>query len=93
MLLENLRVPFMNFNKQRIIVGFDTFEGYARQPTAEDGANASEVFLDDTYATGLDYKTYLDKPSKCMRGVIYWVINRIAPVGSQGMFVRQCPNI
>ena len=66
-LLENLRAIYEPFNKQRIIVGFDTFEGYA-QPTAEDGANASEVFLDDTYATGLDYKSYLDKLIKVHEG-------------------------
>ena len=30
--------------------------------------------------------------SKCMRVVIYWVINRDCIVWSQGMFVKRCPN-
>ncbi len=58
-LMENLRAIYEPFNKQRIIVGFDTFEGY-KQPTKEDGETATDVFLDDTYATGLDYKAYLE---------------------------------
>ena len=66
-LLENLRAIYEPFNKQRIIVGFDTFEGYA-EPTAEDGVNASEVFLDETYSTGLNYKTYLEKLIKVHEG-------------------------
>ena len=66
-LLENLRAIYEPFNKQRVIVGFDTFEGYAK-PTEEDGVNASEVFLDDTYATGLNYKDYLEQLLKVHEG-------------------------
>ncbi len=59
-LMENLRSIFEPFNKQRIIVGFDTFEGY-NTPSQEDGVNATDVFLDETYSTGLEYKAYLEQ--------------------------------
>jgi hypothetical protein len=44
-LLENLRAIFEPFNKQRKIVGFDTFTGYEGKP--------------GFYDTGIEYKDYL----------------------------------
>jgi hypothetical protein len=44
-LLENLRAIFEPFNKQRKIVGFDTFTGYDGKP--------------GFYDTGIEYKDYL----------------------------------
>ena len=58
-LLENLRAIYEPFNKQRVIVGFDSFQGYTHPLGSEDGVHASEVFDDETYSTGSDYKDYL----------------------------------
>jgi Macrocin-O-methyltransferase (TylF) len=55
-LLENLRAIHEPFNKQRIIVGFDTFSGYAN---FSDKDIKSDVMTDRTYATPGGYKDYL----------------------------------
>jgi len=55
-LLENLRAIYEPFNKQRIIVGFDTFEGYT---TLSDKDKASEVWQEKSYNTGTGYVEYL----------------------------------
>ena len=55
-LLENLRAIHEPFNKQRIIVGFDTFTGYAN---FSDKDVKSDVMTDHTYATPGGYKDYL----------------------------------
>ncbi len=54
-LLENLRAIHEPFNKQRRIVGFDTFTGY------KEGKFADEKL----YATGAAYRTYLEALLKC----------------------------
>lgn len=55
-LLENLRAIHEPFNKQRIIVGFDTFEGYT---TPGDKDRASDVWKESSYSTGATYIDYL----------------------------------
>jgi len=55
-LLENLRAIHEPFNKQRIIVGFDTFSGYANFSEKD---VQSDVMTDKTYATPGGYKDYL----------------------------------
>jgi len=45
-LLENMRAIYEPFNKQRRIIGFDTFNGYNESP--------------DWYSTGVEYKEYLE---------------------------------
>ncbi len=52
-LLENLRAIHEPFNKQRPIVGFDTFDGYG------DAIGKSADEGDSFYNTGHKYKTYL----------------------------------
>ena len=60
-LLENLRAIHEPFNKQRKIVGFDTFSGYPSinndLPTSKD--KPSEVWNEGSYSTTNDYKKYL----------------------------------
>ena len=56
MLLENLRAIHEPFNKQRIIVGFDTFSGYRR---FTDKDVRGDVMGDGTYATPPGYRDYL----------------------------------
>src|SRR5215216_3801184 len=54
-LLENLRAIHEPFNKQRVILGFDTFKGYPA-----DGAIAAEsTQTHHAYTTSADYPTYL----------------------------------
>jgi len=48
-LLENLRAIHEPFNKQRIIVGFDTFEGYT---APGDKDKHSDVWNENSYSTG-----------------------------------------
>jgi Macrocin-O-methyltransferase (TylF) len=55
-LLENLRAIHEPFNKQRIIVGFDTFAGYR---DLSDRDARTRVMLDDTYKTPAGYKDFL----------------------------------
>lgn len=55
-LLENLRAIHEPFNKQRIIVGFDTFAGYT---TLSEKDKASEVWNASSYSTGAGYIGYL----------------------------------
>jgi len=55
-LLENLRAILEPFNKQRKIIGFDTFAGYP-QPTPKDGD--SEVWQEGSYSTSAGYMDYL----------------------------------
>jgi hypothetical protein len=66
-LLENLRAIYEPFNKQRILVGFDTFKGYS-STSKQDGQNSSVVFEDETYSTGLEYKSYLENLLKVHEG-------------------------
>jgi hypothetical protein len=55
-LLENLRAIHEPFNKQRTILGFDTFAGYtARSEQDKD----SEVWKEQSYSTGRGYVSYL----------------------------------
>lgn len=58
-LLENLRAIFEPFNKQRRIVGFDTFEGYREGKFARTGM----------YSTGRKYQRYLAQLLKCHQGM------------------------
>lgn len=55
-LFENLRAIHEPFNKQRVIVGFDTFDGYTK-PTDID--LKSDVWVEHSYSTGKDHKEYL----------------------------------
>lgn len=55
-LLENLRAIHEPFNKQRKIVGFDTFEGYRGFSNND---KKSQIFDPNSYSTGKDYKKYL----------------------------------
>jgi len=55
-LLENLRAIHEPFNKQRIVVGFDTFSGYR---TFTDKDIRGDVMSDGTYATPPSYRDYL----------------------------------
>ena len=54
-LLENLRAIHEPFNKQRAIIGFDTFEGYPE----EAGMAARSVETHGGYDTGADYPAHL----------------------------------
>jgi hypothetical protein len=56
-LLENLRAIHEPFNKQRKIVGFDTFSGYAG---ATDVDKKSAVWTQESYSAS-NYKEYLDR--------------------------------
>ncbi|WP_223246946.1 TylF/MycF/NovP-related O-methyltransferase [Sulfuriferula thiophila] len=55
-LLENLRAIYEPFNKQRTIIGFDTFDGYTKR---SDKDKESEVWDENSYSTGKDYVQYL----------------------------------
>lgn len=55
-LLENLRAILEPFNKQRKIIGFDTFSGYPL-PTVTDGN--SSVWQEGSYATSTAYMDHL----------------------------------
>lgn len=57
-LLENLRAIHEPFNKQRMIVGFDTFSGYTK---ASEKDKESEVWAEHSYATTKGYKAYLEE--------------------------------
>jgi hypothetical protein len=55
-LLENLRAIYEPFNKQRTIIGFDTFDGYTPMG---DRDKDSVVWEGSSYSTGKDYVEYL----------------------------------
>ena len=57
-LMENLRSIHEPFNKQRKIIGFDTFSGYTNM-SKED--KKSEVWQEKSYDTDIDYVSYLKK--------------------------------
>ena len=57
-LLENMRAILEPFNKQRKIIGFDTFSGYPL-PSEEDGG--SDIWKEGSYSTSEDYMEYLAK--------------------------------
>ncbi len=57
-LLENLRAIHEPFNKQRIIIGFDTFDGYTSLSSQD---KKSDVYKADSYSTGKDYVRYLEE--------------------------------
>jgi hypothetical protein len=57
-LFENLRAIHEPFNKQRRIIGFDTFSGYT-PPSSND--KAGEVWKETSYATPKGYREYLAK--------------------------------
>lgn len=57
-LMENLRAIHEPFNKQRRILGFDTFTGYEN---VCDKDKNSEVWVDNSYDTEVDYVSYLKK--------------------------------
>jgi hypothetical protein len=54
-LLENLRAIHEPFNKQRCIIGFDTFSGYPESSAMEKESTQTH----DGYQTGLGYQYYL----------------------------------
>lgn len=55
-LFENLRAIHEPFNKQRVIVGFDTFSGYTKPSDID---LKSDVWVEHSYSTGSEYKDYL----------------------------------
>ena len=55
-LMENLRAIHEPFNKQRVIIGFDTFAGYTK---TSDRDKQSNVWVDNSYSTSAGYKDYL----------------------------------
>ncbi|MBC7781067.1 MAG: dTDP-6-deoxy-L-hexose 3-O-methyltransferase [Proteobacteria bacterium] len=57
-LLENLRAIHEPFNKQRVILGFDTFSGYR---TFSDEDVVGDVMADGTYSTPAGYREYLER--------------------------------
>lgn len=57
-LLENLRAIHEPFNKQRTIIGFDTFDGYTSLSNRD---KKSEVWKESSYSTGKDYVRYLEE--------------------------------
>jgi hypothetical protein len=57
-LLENLRAIHEPFNKQRCIIGFDTFSGYQN---FSDKDVKSEAFQEGVYSTPKGYENYLEK--------------------------------
>lgn len=57
-LLENLRAIHEPFNKQRRIIGFDTFNGYTEPSLGID--KASIVWAKHSYTTGKSYQAFLN---------------------------------
>ena len=57
-LMENLRAIHEPFNKQRVILGFDTFEGYT---DIGDIDRRSDVWKENSYSTGTEYMSYLEE--------------------------------
>jgi hypothetical protein len=55
-LLENLRAIHEPFNKQRTIIGFDTFSGYTERSERD---KESDVWKEASYSTGKAYMDYL----------------------------------
>lgn len=55
-LFENLRAIYEPFNKQRRIIGFDTFTGYQ---SFSEKDKASDVWVKGSYSTGHTYQAYL----------------------------------
>lgn len=64
-LLENLRAIHEPFNKQRTIIGFDTFEGYPE----EAGMAAKSTETHGGYATGRNYPEYLGELLRTHEGM------------------------
>lgn len=64
-LMENLRAIHEPFNKQRKILGFDTFKGYTNK---SDKDKDSEVWVDNSYDTEVDYVSYLSNLLKVHEG-------------------------
>jgi hypothetical protein len=62
-LLENLRAIHEPFNKQRKIIGFDTFSGYniTDNENASKNDKLSDVWADGSYSTSKGYKEYLEQ--------------------------------
>src|SRR5262245_11924633 len=56
-LLENLRAIHEPFNKQRTIIGFDTFSGYPESATMEE----ESIKTHGGYRTATDYQAYLSE--------------------------------
>jgi len=56
-LMENLRAIHEPFNKQRRIIGFDTFEGYS----AEARSQAIEPGLEGAYGAGAGYQPFIEE--------------------------------
>src|ERR1700693_3807627 len=65
-LFENLRAIYEPFNKQRRIVGFDTFEGYLKP--GEKDKQESGAWVENSYSTQASYQTYLDELLKVHEG-------------------------
>lgn len=57
-LMENLRAIHEPFNKQRRIIGFDTFTGYENLSNKDIN---SSVFAENSYSTKMEYKNYLEQ--------------------------------
>jgi hypothetical protein len=57
-LLENLRAIHEPFNKQRTIIGFDTFDGYTSR---SDQDKESDIWNESSYSTGKNYILHLSE--------------------------------
>lgn len=64
-LLENLRAIYEPFNKQRVIIGFDTFSGYENFSKHD---KESKAFEKGAYSTPNGYKKYLSDLLKAHEG-------------------------
>jgi len=60
-LFENLRAIHEPFNKQRKIIGFDTFSGYNTKDNHFNKDKPSDVWNEGSYSTTSSYKEYLEK--------------------------------
>jgi hypothetical protein len=54
---ENLRAIYEPFNKNRRIIGFDTFEGYKN--ISENDAQQSDIFFEGNFSSSSEYKDQL----------------------------------
>ena len=64
-LLENLRAILEPFNKQRRIIGFDSFSGY---PSASGRDGDGEFWKEGSYSTSKGYKAYLEELIRAHEG-------------------------
>jgi len=67
-LMENLRAILEPFNKQRRIIGFDTFDGYTGHAVGDKDGDG-QFWTQSSYATGVNYKAYLEELLRTHEGM------------------------